>query len=551
MTRSAISARAAWWAALAALCLVLVAPLLVCDVPPLIDYPNHLARLFVLASLPGDAELAKFYGSHWSVIPNLALDLAGPPLMQVLPVYDVGRLLIAVAVLLPVLGTIAYASALGGRWWALGVGLVAWNNCLLYGFLNFSIGIGLALLLAAVWLRWRETQPNRMVAIATFGALALFACHLMGLVFFAVLIGGAELFRVWTSAKERTGRLTGQSRLATVMDRGACPQRRPGGGRASQGVDGGPAATMTGGRASRTAPVPVLREALRRGLVLCLVLAAPALLYAASDLSQLGGDAAFLPYGEKLLQLAGVFSNYLGWLDAATASVAIGLPMLWVLTRHGRFPGVAAVPMSVLFAAFLAAPYAWKGTYHLDTRLAVMLDFMLFAGFVPKRWPRGPSVLAAAAIILLFAARMAVLTTAWAAHQTDIDDIRRVLEPVRPGQAVYVAAAVGPNSRSMSDGSRTDIHLGALALIERRAWWPFEFDNVSQQPLQTRPPYSAMAGRVGDLPDAAQAATADVCGFDYVLLTGAGAAAALPPERFRLLRRSGFAALYGIARCEP
>src|SRR5208283_5191872 len=40
-----------WWATLAILCVVLVAPLGVCEVPPLVDYPNHLARLFVLSSL--------------------------------------------------------------------------------------------------------------------------------------------------------------------------------------------------------------------------------------------------------------------------------------------------------------------------------------------------------------------------------------------------------------------------------------------------------------------------------------------------------------------
>ncbi len=507
---------------------MLVAPLLVCDLPPLIDYPNHLARLFVLASLPGDAELAKFYAPHWSVIPNLALDLAGPPLMHVLPVYVAGRLLIAVAVLLPVLGTIAYASALGGRWWALGAGLVAYNNCLLYGFLNFSIALGLALLLAAAWLRWRESNPIRAIAAAAAGAPILFACHLMGLVFFAVLIGGAELFRVLESSRgaTRSSRMR-QRPLFVVAGSRDRPFREP--------------------------SVSSLREAIRRGLVLALVFAAPALLYAASDLSQLGGDAAFLPPGEKLLQFAGVFSNYLRWLDAATACVAIGLPVRCVLTSRGRFPGVAAVPMLVLFVAFLAAPYAWKGTYHLDTRLAVMLDFMLFAGFVPARWPGGLRVFAVAAITLLFAGRMVVLTTAWAAHQSDIDDIRRVLEPVRPGQAVYVASAAQakPGWRRLSDGSRTDIHLGALALIERRAWWPFEFDNVSQQPLETRQPYRAMAERVGDLPDAAQAAAADVCGFDYVMVTGADSAAALPPERFEVLSRSGFAALYRIARCQP
>ncbi len=186
-----------WWIALVGLCAVLLAPLLVVDVPPLLDYPNHLARAFVLASLPKDTVLARFYAPHWSIIPNLALDLIAPPLMHVLPVHVVGRLFIAAAVLLPVLGTVAYNTAFGGRWWSLGVGLVAYNSCLLYGFLNFVIALGMALLLAAAWLRWRETAPRRAIALAILGAPILFACHLMGLVFFGLLIGGAELFQLY------------------------------------------------------------------------------------------------------------------------------------------------------------------------------------------------------------------------------------------------------------------------------------------------------------------------------------------------------------------
>ena len=59
-------------AAVTGLCVALLLPLLVVDVPPLLDYPNHLARLFVLASLPHDPVLVRFYATHWSVIPNLA-----------------------------------------------------------------------------------------------------------------------------------------------------------------------------------------------------------------------------------------------------------------------------------------------------------------------------------------------------------------------------------------------------------------------------------------------------------------------------------------------
>jgi hypothetical protein len=95
-----------------------------------------------------------------------------------------------------------------------------------------------------------------------------------------------------------------------------------------------------------------------------------------------------------------------------------------------------------------------------------------------------------------------------------------------------------------------DEHLGALALIEHRAYWPFEFDNPSQQPIETREPYRALAVRVGQIPTWGEAAIANVCGFDYVLLMEADAVPDLPADRFRLLVRSGFAALYTITKCK-
>jgi hypothetical protein len=464
-------------------------------------------RAFVLASLPGDPVLVRFYAPHWSIIPNLALDLIAPALMHVLPVHVVGRLLIALAVLLPLLGTVAYNTALGGRWWSLGAGLVAYNSCLLYGFLNFEISLGLALLLAAGWLRWREDRPWAAIILAIAGAPALFACHLMGLVFFGLLIGGAELLQL-------------------------CRVPRAG----------------------------LFRAVLTRGLALLAVFAVPGLLYAGSDLQRLGGDAVFLPVGRKLLQLVTTFANYDWPLDVATAGFAVGLPILCLLARRGTVPGQAGWAMGLLLIGFLVMPCGWKGTYRLDTRLAIMLGFMLFAGFVPTRWPAGLRCLVTGTLVLLFAARMALLTVAWGAHRTDLADLRAVLAPVRPGQAVYVAEAgfqeapaywaANPGWRVLSDGTRADEHLGALVLIEHRAFWPFEFDEPSQQPMETLAPYRGLAERVASLPDRAAAAIANVCGFDYVLLLGADAVPELPPNRFRVLVRSGFAALYTISHCK-
>jgi hypothetical protein len=153
---------------------------------------------------------------------------------------------------------------------------------------------------------------------------------------------------------------------------------------------------------------------------------------------------------------------------------------------------------------------------------------------------------------------MALLMTAWSAQRADLADLRAALAPVRPGQAVYVAEAglreapgywaANPRWRLLANGTRTDEHLGALALIEHRAYWPFEFDNLSQQPLETREPYRSMASQIGGLPDRAAAAVADLRGFDYVLLMAADAVPGLPADRFRLLVRSGFAALYAVEK---
>jgi len=508
--------RCAWWGTLIGLCAVLLAPLLIVDVPPLVDYPNHLARAFILESLPADTVLATFYATHWAIIPNLATDLIAPPMMRLLPVHDVGRLLIAAAVLLPVLGSVAYGTALGGRWWCLAVGLTAYNRTLMQGFLNFNLSIGIALLLAACWLRWRETHPVATIVVNTAGAVALFASHLMGLLFYAALLGSAELFRL---LHDRPPRLA--SRRLMMLPR------------------------MMGAR----------------GAVLLLIFAAPAALYFASPLHALGGDAQFLSPADKLIQLMAPFTNYSLTLDIITAVVILGFPCLCLMLRKGRMPGPAAFATGGILLAYLAAPYAWKATSQLDMRLAIMLGFMLFAGFVPVRWPLWLRRTTAVAAVLLFIARMGLLTMAWTQHRADLGDLRQALAPLLPGQALYVVSvrptnptvywAHAPWSRRLSNAIQTDPHLGALAVIEHRAWWPFEFDVPSQQPIKTKEPYRSLALSVGDLPKQADLPTADLCGFDAVLLTQADAAPDLPEGRFHLLVRARFAALYAIKACRP
>ena len=63
-----------WCLTALAVCLALVAPFFAVDVPPVLDYPNHLARLYVLAFGASDPVLRTMYAPHWQIVPNHAID---------------------------------------------------------------------------------------------------------------------------------------------------------------------------------------------------------------------------------------------------------------------------------------------------------------------------------------------------------------------------------------------------------------------------------------------------------------------------------------------
>src|SRR5689334_6443870 len=89
-----------WWLALAAMLGMLTVPILAVEVPPITDYPNHLARSYFLAFGSHDSVMSHMFAVRWALIPNLAIDLLLPPLMHVVPPIIAGQAVVALAVLL-------------------------------------------------------------------------------------------------------------------------------------------------------------------------------------------------------------------------------------------------------------------------------------------------------------------------------------------------------------------------------------------------------------------------------------------------------------------
>ena len=492
--------------ALIAVCLVLLAPLTLAEVPPLLDYPNHLARMVLLAFGAADPILSRFYATRWAIIPNLALDVTLPPLMRVLPVHVAGRSIVGLIVLLPVLGAAAYHRALTGRrsLVPLTAALFAWNAAMLRGFLTFEASVGLALLFAAAWIAWRDTKPVRAFVTASLGSVVLFFCHLTGALFFAILLGTHEV----TSPRFRA---------------------RPW----SIGL-------------------------------LAAVFLAPAILYAVSDLSHMQGDAVFRSSSSKALAAMMPVINYHWSLDLLTSAICVAVPAWCLARRWASVPPGAVLALAAAVLLFLVSPVAFKGTFDLDTRFIVMTAALLPAVLVPAAIPRRAAWCLTIGFLALFGARMGVLAGVWNAWRGDLADFRAVIAPVQPGDLVLSAQvspreapgwwASGPNARRLSDGRAMDTHLPALLLIERRAWWPYLFDNPSQQPIETREPYRSLAERVGPMPDMRELIVledAELGNFTHVLLLDAGGLSGPVSPRLVLMVLRDKAALFRVVADRP
>jgi len=506
-----------WWAALAG-CLVLVAvPFFVIDVPPLLDYPNHLARLYVLAHVASDPVLGAMYAPHWSILPNLGLDIVGVPLVKLLPVHVAGRILLYAAALMPTIGVIVYHRALFVRrsYGPLAATAFAFNAIFFAGFAAFLYGVGLALIGAALWIRWRERELAVRVAATVATGIVLFFCHMLALFYFLVLVVAHEAAAAWPLD------VAGRRRALESL-----------------GI-------LAGGL------LPTL------------------LLY---GLSPFAGDtgASIWQYGNKLTLLLTPFMTYSQWVTVGSALVLAALVAVCALRgRWIRIDRGALLAVVLVLAVYAVAPSRMHGGAVIDARLP-LLALLTLAGGIGVQVSRRSALVLGAVVAALIVVRTGSVSASWAEHRQDLAAFRSAIAPVMPGERVLVvsgtrAAHSGyflsePRSRMLPGFYyRLDEHLPALLVIERHAFWPYLFADPRQQPITVRPPYAAIAWPLGEPPAPADIATDDGPGaylsdwpahFDYVLLLDAGAidASKLRPDRLQPIVRTDAATLYRVRK---
>ncbi len=184
---------------------VIIAPIWFAAFPPLLDYPNHLARSFVLSHLHDPRfTFSKFYRADWGAYPYLGMDASLAVLDRIFPIETAGRVFLSLCALaLPAAAWFFLEQAVpaGGAAgaWAL---LIAFNVFFLEGFLNFDLSIAVGLVAIGLWLRWlKEPRVARWVAaLAAF--TAVYFAHLLGfaisgVILIAYLALSKRAFRDW------------------------------------------------------------------------------------------------------------------------------------------------------------------------------------------------------------------------------------------------------------------------------------------------------------------------------------------------------------------
>ena len=168
--------------------------------PPLLDYPNHLARAFILNRYDESAAFREAFVPDWKPTPYLGADLLFEALLSFLDPLDAGRVVLSLSFVLFAVGCCLLGHALHGRatWSSIVAAFVFLNPGLLYGFLNYVLGLGLFFCAAAFFLRVSET-PHRSWRTGlglTLLSLACYFCHLAAFVLLCVVVGTILAWRL-------------------------------------------------------------------------------------------------------------------------------------------------------------------------------------------------------------------------------------------------------------------------------------------------------------------------------------------------------------------
>jgi hypothetical protein len=177
------------------LALVALTPFLGVELPSMTDLPGHIGRYHVMMNIEASEHLKRFYAFEWKLVGNLGLDLVVRALAPFFGVKRAALIATAAIPLLTIAGVAAVSRALYGRIEpsAAIACCFVFSNPFLYGFVNYSLSVALALLTFAGWIRMSSEATRKHLLIFIPLVFAVWLSHAMGWGILALMVGGLEL----------------------------------------------------------------------------------------------------------------------------------------------------------------------------------------------------------------------------------------------------------------------------------------------------------------------------------------------------------------------
>jgi hypothetical protein len=165
-------------------------------IPAMVDYPNHVARMYVLVAA-GTPDANPFYEVSNTLYSNLAMDVTVPPLARILGVEVACKVFIIACQLLIVSGAIALELAVKRRHEISGLtaAMLLYSFPFAWGFLNFQFGLGIALWGLAVWEFMRGRAVALQLVVHSLFVMVLYVAHLFALGIYVATLGLLEISR--------------------------------------------------------------------------------------------------------------------------------------------------------------------------------------------------------------------------------------------------------------------------------------------------------------------------------------------------------------------
>jgi hypothetical protein len=171
-------------------------PIFLVDIPAVPDYPNHLARMYILAA-SGTREANPYYTVHWSLVPNLAIDLFVPVLAQFTGVAAATKIFLVLSQALIVSGSVALELVVQKRHYLAGFVAVSALYAVPFtlGLLNSEFGIGVALWGIAFWILLENRAVYIRLLVHSMFVCCLYIAHLIAMGLYGAVIGFYVLAR--------------------------------------------------------------------------------------------------------------------------------------------------------------------------------------------------------------------------------------------------------------------------------------------------------------------------------------------------------------------